>query len=686
MNKKGFTLAEMLAVIAVLGILVLLVVPNVLKNYREAKRIAFIDEAKTVYSKATDQYVLSRTKGNKIGLITNDNEYKLDIDNANDLEYFVRINDEGVVTQFRLTNREFCIVGTGDFLGNYSKDDVIDMTDETQAGRCVTSALVDDGVYALKLQTAKPIVSEADPRTIYLKYNVGWFKNKSAKTELDRDENGKYKVTIPYRKNNYFKNSSVTRQEGETTVKIKAINCDGTLAAGNTGDGLFTGTETSNEIFSFSEFEPKYYQIKFELNNGTGSITTLKVPYGVQKNLPVNKDSNGYGINIKRTGFLFKGWTSGGVTYADGAALPVLTDDNEDEYPHFKFDNVSVCKNGLDSANTNIIPFEPIWEASTYTVKYDGNTNTGGSKADSVETYDRAFNLPNNVFTKSGYTFTGWTATGIDTSTAKHGTSNNPNTAWNGTTKTKDTYFKNLTPVRDAEVTMKANWEANKFTIAYDGNGSDSGSTASHECTYDADCNLSNNGFTRTGYVFDKWVYSGTTYSQGDSVKNITTTPNATITFKATWIDKCSSIAYVDGTSCTVSCGGGTYNRVAYSSYDSNYRCPASDTSSGGSACQTQDCCSSTYTSYGSWGNYGSCSKTCGGGLKYRSRSYTYYSNYNGQNCGSGTESESASCNTQSCCTPQQVIPWQCCTTACAWYCCPSGSKLHSDGTCWYEC
>ena len=75
MNKRGFTLAEMLAVIAVLGILVLIVLPNVLKNYREAKKIALIDEAKTVYTKATDQYVLERTKGKKIGLISDTHSY-----------------------------------------------------------------------------------------------------------------------------------------------------------------------------------------------------------------------------------------------------------------------------------------------------------------------------------------------------------------------------------------------------------------------------------------------------------------------------------------------------------------------------------------------------------------------------------------------------------------------------------
>lgn len=53
----------------------------------------------------------------------------------------------------------------------------------------------------------------------------------------------------------------------------------------------------------------------------------------------------------------------------------------------------------------------------------------------------------------------------------------------------------------------------------------------------------------------------------------------------------CSSVTYKNGTTCSKKCGGGTYNRIAYSSYDGS-RCKSKDTSSGGSACNTQTCCS----------------------------------------------------------------------------------------------
>ena len=63
MKHKGFTLVEMMAVIAILGLLVVLVLPNVLKSYRDAKKISFINEAKTVYKASTDKYVSEKTKG-----------------------------------------------------------------------------------------------------------------------------------------------------------------------------------------------------------------------------------------------------------------------------------------------------------------------------------------------------------------------------------------------------------------------------------------------------------------------------------------------------------------------------------------------------------------------------------------------------------------------------------------------
>ena len=100
--------------------------------------------------------------------------------------------------------------------------------------------------------------------------------------------------------------------------------------------------------------------------------------------------------------------------------------------------------------------------------------------------------------------------------------------------------------------------------------------------------------------------------------------------------------------SCTASCGGGTRYQYRYcdtkSAYDGSH-CSSSQwrTQRSGSSCNTQGCCSSTYA--GSWGSYGGCSASCGGGTKYRYRQW--YSNYDGRWC--SEERGSASCNTHSC-------------------------------------
>ena len=78
---------------------------------------------------------------------------------------------------------------------------------------------------------------------------------------------------------------------------------------------------------------------------------------------------------------------------------------------------------------------------------------------------------------------------------------------------------------------------ANTFTVAYNANGG-SGSVSSHTCTYDSSCTLRNNSFTRKGYTFAGWKKwnSGTTLSEGASIKNAST--SGTVTYYAQWSTK----------------------------------------------------------------------------------------------------------------------------------------------------
>ena len=221
MKRKGFTLVEMLAVVAILGILVIIVLPNVLKNYRDAKKVAFIDEAKTVYTKATDKYVYERSKGNKLGYLSNE-QNPLELMNAEDLEYMVRIDSDGRVTAFRLANKDFCIIGIGDFLNGYTKEDIIDMTDEEEAAKCVLATISDGEVLTVNFGNDLGTTGGYDPRTIYLLYNKGWSRNK---TNAPISE-----VYTPAKENAYYEGAYVKNIDG---LVVRMLNCDGSIAPEN---------------------------------------------------------------------------------------------------------------------------------------------------------------------------------------------------------------------------------------------------------------------------------------------------------------------------------------------------------------------------------------------------------------------------------------------------------------------
>ena len=103
-----------------------------------------------------------------------------------------------------------------------------------------------------------------------------------------------------------------------------------------------------------------------------------------------------------------------------------------------------------------------------------------------------------------------------------------------------------------------------------------------------------------------------------------------------------STVTYTQTSTCSKTCGGGTYKRQAYSSYDSSVRCSSFDDWSG-TACGTAGCCSDV--SYGSWSDWSKCTKDCDTGTQTRTRTKT--SKYDSSNC--GTDKETRNCNTHSC-------------------------------------
>ena len=87
--------------------------------------------------------------------------------------------------------------------------------------------------------------------------------------------------------------------------------------------------------------------------------------------------------------------------------------------------------------------------------------------------------------------------------------------------KTKDTF------------TFYAIWEPNTYSVKYNANGG-TGSMSGSSHTYNVAKSLNANGFSRSGYTFLGWSTNkdatSATYSNKQSVKNLTSTNGATVT------------------------------------------------------------------------------------------------------------------------------------------------------------
>ena len=111
MNKKGFTLVELLSVIAILAILVIIALPNVLSMYNNARKSSFITELKSVYTAAEEKWITDSFSGSGTKAYAHcssgncDNELKLS--GRDDLEYYIEFNSKGKIVKYYAKDNSF---------------------------------------------------------------------------------------------------------------------------------------------------------------------------------------------------------------------------------------------------------------------------------------------------------------------------------------------------------------------------------------------------------------------------------------------------------------------------------------------------------------------------------------------------------------------------------------------------
>lgn len=76
---------------------------------------------------------------------------------------------------------------------------------------------------------------------------------------------------------------------------------------------------------------------------------------------------------------------------------------------------------------------------------------------------------------------------------------------WNNQSNGSGSWANSSWVVCSGNHTVYAIWTPKQYTIAYDGNGADSGSMQSTTATYDSNVTLAGNGFTKKGYAFLGW-------------------------------------------------------------------------------------------------------------------------------------------------------------------------------------
>ena len=209
----------------------------------------------------------------------------------------------------------------------------------------------------------------------------------------------------------------------------------------------------------------------------------------------------------------------------------------------------------IGSVNTVI---RATYSSITYTINYSVVNDNSGNSYPNKGTYDSILTIKNP--SRTGYTFDGWTATNIDTTTAKYGTTT-PNNLWNGTTKVKDTYFINLRSSVGI-VTMNANYTATSQTLTVNLNG---GTTSqSFNTTYKTNEVITLTNPTRAGYIFTGWsvtsgnsILSGNTLTMGSQNTTITANWKASTTIPMfTYTGNCEIVDDSDNVlSDTTTCG-----------------------------------------------------------------------------------------------------------------------------------
>ena len=154
LNKKGFTLVELLAVIAILAILLLLVTPNVLNMFTNGRKDAFITNVQSVWRTATEQAVAAQMSASdtdkrppyckNCGATTSPATGNLLTTTSNNANYYVSFDTNSNVNIIAVSDDNYCYASTGTPNINITRDQLNEgkKISCTKSGTTVTCSCV----------------------------------------------------------------------------------------------------------------------------------------------------------------------------------------------------------------------------------------------------------------------------------------------------------------------------------------------------------------------------------------------------------------------------------------------------------------------------------------------------------------------------------------------------------------
>ena len=360
--------------------------------------------------------------------------------------------------------------------------------------------------------------------------NGGKYNGVSSKTTIRNPYLTEYtlkEVTDNPRYTLTFRAHGSTNYTDGTIEAIKAFNRWEKVS----GNGILNGNKYT--------YQDSDGEIKAIYNETSNSITTPNI----ERKYTIRYDLNGQGASFSKTQdvvyYTMNGWydsqTGGNRVASNGASI--TTNQNKTLHAQWTSNSVTIgaalktgytCKwykdgvaieNGTVFTPTEDVTLKLQCTANKYTISMQASCLVN-APISVTATYDSPMPTITLPSPKTGYKYTGY---------------------YVGSTKyynTNGTSARNWDIASNSSAVLKADCTAKSYTINFNCNGG-TGSTSSMSMTYDTAKNLSPNGCQKTSYEFTHWTTNangtGSSYTNGQSVNNLTSTDGGTITLYAQW-------------------------------------------------------------------------------------------------------------------------------------------------------